>query len=218
MNVCAILRFKDSKKSGYIAILAPNSVSIVDNTEEELLNILKTTKCDFYVYFGTDFGNDFNEISPRLLNYLHKAKTVRRRSDFSIYIKSFNPNIMISPVEESGIIFDVPYIYNNGDIIAEWTPLFDRDLKDGIFQTVSEGAIVQYIKQQQIFISTLIAKRHTPALNSEVLMIDRFTNIITRSYSYAEATKYVNCKQHTENGKWKTDLYEELEISGYKLR
>jgi hypothetical protein len=193
--------------------MIPSDYQVKDGLE--VSDLLKETKCNFLVYYGNNYGEGFDELPQE---FAKKAKIIRRKVDFDYFMKLFRPYEMINPLKESCITFDLPYIYHEDKIIARWKPIFDRELKPESLSTISEGSIIKYTTQTEIFISLLTTKRHTAALNSETLLIDKFTNTITREFSVAEPNKYVTCKQHTENGSWVTDMYDEQEISGYKLR
>lgn len=127
--------------------------------------------------------------------------------------------MLLNPTYKNPIMFDLPYIYKDGKIIGYWKPLFDKEINQDSLSISSDCTIMNYITHEDIYISTLDAKRHTAVQNYEILHINLNTNKITRDYGIAYPDKYVVCKQHFDTKLlWVTDDYNEQKISGYKSR
>lgn len=201
MAVCDVRCFNYENKSGYIAIL--------DSFINGRFNAVK--------YNGNEFGFNFNPITRQEMDAL-KIKTIRSAKDFGRYIKELNCSIMINPINVNGIIFDLPFMYYNNTVIARWEPVFEKDITKNSFNIISGGSIVEYYFQQPIFISVLNAKRHLPKINSERLLVNCTTGMITREITRAYSEKYLEASYHLMNCNWVCDSYQEVPIAGYKLR
>lgn len=201
MSVCNVLRFSDGKRTGYIAIL--NSQT---NGKRNAVKI-----------YGDFYGNNFKMFDMSLLGQLN-IKTLRTKNKFDKYVKSCFPNVAINPISINGVVFDLPYISVNNILYAEWEPVFEECVNKSSFNILSEGLIVEYYYQQPIFVSVLSAKRHVAKVNSERLMLNIRTGVITRDITKAEAERYVEASYNLVNGTWVCTSFKEVPIAGYKLR
>lgn len=201
MSVCEICCFLDNNRFGYVALL--------DSVTNGKHNAVK--------FFGDNWGTNFRRVSMDFVRSLN-TKTYRSSKKFGRLIKSCYPNIAINPIQVSNVVFDIPYIYANNSILAQWSPVFEEDLSPSSLSFLSKDSIVEYNYQQPIFIFMLDFKRHVPKVNSECLLINTFNDMITREVSQALSDKYIEYKAHIENGHWVTDFYKEVPIMGYKMR
>jgi hypothetical protein len=201
MSVCDVRQFNDGKRLGYIAIL--------DSSTGSKQNALR--------YFGADFGDRFKPISADEMQK-YKIRNIRDSKEFGRYLKEVKKDLMISPIDIGGIVFDSPYIYQDNNVIAQWRPVFEKDLTNDSFNLISGGTIIEYNYKQPIFISTLDAKRHVPKYNLETLLFNKITGLATRLVHFAGRDKYSEASYHLKDGTWVIDSCEEIPIAGYKLR
>lgn len=201
MSVCEIRCFNEMGKFGYVALLDSQTRG----------------KRDCIKYLGNNFGSNFGLISLQEIAQCH-VRTVRSSKDFGRYIKELFPNFIVNPIRVGQITFDLPYMYYNGSILARWEPIFEKDINKNSFNIISEGVIVEYNFQQKIYISVLDAKRHIPKINSERLLINQITGVVTKYISKAELNRYFEATYHLVNGNWVCDSFQECKIAGYKLR
>ena len=199
MIVRNIFCFQDNNKTGYLAILNVKG----DNGK---YNAIK--------YYGNKFGDQYEFANPELFN----TKTVRSSADFAKYIKLYNPGLFVNPIFVNGVAFDIPFIHLNTGDAVKWEPLFEKHVTYDSFNIISEDSIIEYFWYKNIFLSLLDQKRHQQASNSERLLVNCKTGLVTRKITKASKEKYFEGTWSCIGGKWIRENYYEIPIAGYKSR
>ena len=171
----------------------------------------------FIKFLGLDFGLNLECITNEQARTVN-TRTSRNKFMFCSYLKQLYHNFCFNPINVGTVTIDAPYIYINNNLLCEWFCLFEDNLNSASFKLENNGTVLKYEYTEPIFILKEDTKRHIAVENSEILLINLLTGVVTRSCKKANSSFYYEQDSVCCNGVWSIVKNNRVSIAGYKSR